>query len=572
MKIASPRLSVFFNTVFSEPLFWRFFVAASLFSPSVLLFYYGQNSVYVEIHYVLIISCLCILVSAVFFMLAERLLRNPFATFMLSILLWIGIFLESVAHLPIIKMFTSTVVFYVFWVALSSALSYVLRKVDVRGAFPFILCAFVFIFFSMSFGTSLYNYVQGVAAKKADVKTSFNVSESLSNQPNVYWIHCDGMINFKTCEKYFNDDQEDFMNELSEREFLVNEDASFFACYNTTVAIPALMCPDYYDNYLSDILSDRESAYKRVLSMSTQATLKDVRLHNETISAFTAAGYKTNTVALMNHFYFPSTDTFYYPLESEELGDWVLNMLYHHPFELAKMEQLSDEEAMECIKKSEASTFMLSFFRPGAKVFGFTPTSEHNPFMDYPVESEVLGASVSDEMLSELFLGSEAAARQYAYFVNAVDHILIDSSEERPHFTILMNLMFHFPFAFVEDGELNTNYSPEDMKLYYGQHVYSSKVLLNIVDMILKKDPDAVIVLQSDHGINYLYDDTLDASFELSNNDWYDMRHGTMSAIRVPEKYQNGEEAYAVSNPLNMSRYIVNNFVGRNYDYLQEES
>jgi len=153
MKIASPRLSVFFNTVFSEPLFWRFFVAASLFSPSVLLFYYGQNSVYVEIHYVLIISCLCILVSAVFFMLAERLLRNPYATFMLSILLWIGIFLESVAHLPIIKMFTSTVVFYVFWVALSSALSYVLRKVDVRGYFP-LFCAHLSSFFSLCLFTS----------------------------------------------------------------------------------------------------------------------------------------------------------------------------------------------------------------------------------------------------------------------------------------------------------------------------------------------------------------------------------------------------------------------------------
>ncbi len=571
MKIAPSRLFAFIRTLFSEPLFWRFFIAASLFSPSVLFFYYSQNSVYVEIHYVLIVSCLCVLASVIFFMLAESLLRNSFASFMLSILIWIGIFLESLAHLTIIKMFTGTVIYYVFWVALVSALSYILRKVDVRGAFPFILCAFVIIFFSISFGTSLYNFVHGFTAKKADVKTSFYVNESLSDQPNVYWIHCDGMINFKTFEKYFNDDQEDFLSELSEREFSVNEDASFFSCYNTSVAIPALMCPDYYDNFLSDILSDRDRAYQRVLSMSTQATLKDVRLHNETISAFTAAGYKTNTVALMNHFYFPTTDTFYYPLESEEFGDWVLNMLYHHPFELAKMEQLSDEAAMKCIKKSEASTFMLSFFRPGAKVFGFTPTSEYIPSLDYPAESEVLAASVSDEMLSEIFLGSEAAARQYAYFINAVDRILNDSSEERPHFTILMNLMFHFPFAFSEDGELNANYSPQDMKLYYGQHVYSSRVLLNIVDMIIEKDPDAVIVLQSDHGINYLYDDTLDASFNVSNHDWYDMRHGTMSAIRVPEKYQNGEEAYAVNNPLNMSRYIINNFVGKNYEYLEEE-
>lgn len=41
-----------------------------------------------------------------------------------------------------------------------------------------------------------------------------------------------------------------------------------------------------------------------------------------------------------------------------------------------------------------------------------------------------------------------------------------------------------------------------------------------------------------------------------------------MSAIRVPEKYQTGEEHYAMENPLNISRYLVNSFVGRNYEYL----
>ena len=41
-----------------------------------------------------------------------------------------------------------------------------------------------------------------------------------------------------------------------------------------------------------------------------------------------------------------------------------------------------------------------------------------------------------------------------------------------------------------------------------------------------------------------------------------------ISAIRVPEQYQNGEEQFAASNPLNMSRYLVNRFVGKNYEYL----
>ena len=42
-----------------------------------------------------------------------------------------------------------------------------------------------------------------------------------------------------------------------------------------------------------------------------------------------------------------------------------------------------------------------------------------------------------------------------------------------------------------------------------------------------------------------------------------------MNAVYIPEKYQNGDEKY-LSNPLNISRYLVNNFVGDNYTYLED--
>ena len=41
-----------------------------------------------------------------------------------------------------------------------------------------------------------------------------------------------------------------------------------------------------------------------------------------------------------------------------------------------------------------------------------------------------------------------------------------------------------------------------------------------------------------------------------------------MSAIYIPDKFKNGDEEY-LNNPLNISRYLVNNYVGNNnYDYL----
>ena len=35
----------------------------------------------------------------------------------------------------------------------------------------------------------------------------------------------------------------------------------------------------------------------------------------------------------------------------------------------------------------------------------------------------------------------------------------------------------------------------------------------------------------------------------------------------IPDKYKNGDEIY-LNNPLNISRYIVNNYVGKNYEYI----
>ena len=75
--------------------------------------------------------------------------------------------------------------------------------------------------------------------------------------------------------------------------------------------------------------------------------------------------------------------------------------------------------------------------------------------------------------------------------------------------------------------------------------------------------------LQADHGLHGCKEIALKEAFgedavaaELWNQ--------VFSAIRVPDQYKNGEEHYAYENPLNISRYLVNSFVGRNYKYLEE--
>ncbi len=58
--------------------------------------------------------------------------------------------------------------------------------------------------------------------------------------------------------------------------------------------------------------------------------------------------------------------------------------------------------------------------------------------------------------------------------------------------------------------------------------------------------------------------------FKISNEEVKKIRNSVINAIYVPEKYKTDDIEY-VKNPLNISRYLVNNFVGKNYEYIDEK-
>jgi hypothetical protein len=82
-----------------------------------------------------------------------------------------------------------------------------------------------------------------------------------------------------------------------------------------------------------------------------------------------------------------------------------------------------------------------------------------------------------------------------------------------------------------------------------------------------RREQTAVIVLQGDHGLHGNSEAEITDTF--GKDAVAPIWNQVMSALRVPEKYQNGDETYALENPLNMSRYLVNAFVGRNYRYIE---
>jgi hypothetical protein len=127
-------------------------------------------------------------------------------------------------------------------------------------------------------------------------------------------------------------------------------------------------------------------------------------------------------------------------------------------------------------------------------------------------------------------------------------------------------------WSFLTDGSGNyykeSLSDPHSLKLYLPQHKFAMKTMIALTDIILEKDPLAVIVIEADHGV-HIYDDSLMYSSGYTEEDMRNLNFNVLSAVRIPKIYGHIAEPL---DPLNISRWLVNNFVGRNYVYLPQEN
>lgn len=80
---------------------------------------------------------------------------------------------------------------------------------------------------------------------------------------------------------------------------------------------------------------------------------------------------------------------------------------------------------------------------------------------------------------------------------------LLPAAQGQPTLTISYIQCPHAPFLYNADGsvrDLFNGWQWKDASLYPGQLQYLNTVILETIDNIQKNDPDAVILLQSDHG------------------------------------------------------------------------
>jgi len=107
--------------------------------------------------------------------------------------------------------------------------------------------------------------------------------------------------------------------------------------------------------------------------------------------------------------------------------------------------------------------------------------------------------------------------------------------------------------------------NPTAVHLYPLAFNYAAQWMLGLIDNVIEENPNAVIVLQSDHGLHYTetWRHLLDQGY--TPEQVLELGLSVFSAVRIPDQYGGLEAPIA---PLNISRELVNRFVGQNYNLL----
>ncbi len=375
--------------------------------------------------------------------------------------------------------------------------------------------------------------------------------------PNVYWFHCDAMMGLRSFGSCFGYDTTGFEGRLGARGFQVNPDAMLETSRTTRVALPALMCPDFYDSYLSSRLSTHERAKAYDCSVDQARLERQLATRNELVQAFEAKGYATSSVisdSAWDAILQPATQKVYHcdtnqsQLRAQQAG--------------ASKPTTSGYWKNSRLLLDAVARPIQAALTPLLDRYGRMLSVPRKTVASDPVEPNTVSRKELEALLPEPYW-----IIVHGSMVNGCVYSIKKSAS--PSLSIFYVLVAHQPFTLDFEGDLleSIDGDLENPANYAGQYLVAQELLLFLVDKILQKDPNAVIVLQADHGLHVATAEEFEAVMGRPIRE-VDLWNNVLCALRVPAKLRTGEESKALDNPLNMTRYLVNSFVGRRYKYL----
>lgn len=542
------------KTIKNNNLIYAF--GAVCFPTTVFVYFCARNITELAAAGIVYASILIVLIiSLIVYIILRLMMREPFMAMVFECSLWLAVYLEKPVSeiMPTdlryaIRLRGLAVIFATVGILFGIAVVKLTKRIKNKREFVILMDFVVGIVLMLNLTSLIVSSLQKNGAEASStplIKTDFLTEDT--DMPNVYWIHPDGMLGVNAVQKYYNYDQTEFLSFMEKRGFVFNETAEFEATHNTAVAIPVLTCPYAYDNYIKKYMETHEKAMDAERHVSFNQLMTDFRKHNEMINAFAEKGYDITVIGPIRYYYPPVGGDLYMGF-----GDEGQNYVTHVEPEV--MDVLEGNDTIETLGNVSVYHKIL---------FDFLNNAIYQKY----VLNDVIGESSREftQVTDRLFIGSDMSIAN-SYSTEALSEELQSRDEKKSHLTIVHDGTPHGPFHYNEDGSIHE--SSTDPLDYLPQHKWSETVVMTMVDMILEKDPEAVIVIQSDHGVHQNTEEEFKRAFR-NDVDAIELWNSTMSAIRIPEAYKNGDEKYAEADPLNVSRYLTNVFVGKNYEYIK---
>lgn len=536
-----------------------FYYLSAVLLPNIFLFvlYNGNHDdSQIVFSHVLILALILAVIGAVGLMIAYLIVRNYEGSLLVLLVFWPLFWLfEAIYHLTSIG---SKNVLLVLIIGIVLCITVVLRFISgvfYKGRIIFnMIAGVVCLLFTFNIVPAVLGNMGStpeISVEQADfyIMRTFNVNPALPS-PDIYWFHMDGMINFADMYYFFDEPLDGLRGQLLERGFVINEEAEFNT-HDTIFGVPALLSPAFYDSYLGEVLAEKSQALRRersrflneIFERSGISLADDIAPYHELFHALLQSSYRQVMIANFDHNVYVPLDYFYRLGSTSVVEATPLamgNILEAEPHFL--------QDAIDLIELVTLTTFLpyriVNWIRYGQFDWVSIPShiEEINHWADDPMDLD--------------------HERQ-------LYRRLIDSfSIEEP--TILyMTLMFtHGNRWQWQDEELagHGNHSYR-IDIYPTAYHYAGSVMINMIDMILEQNPNAVIVLQSDHGFHLHATQRQLLENGLTEAEVAHLQNSVMSAVRIPEQYGGLVEPL---DPRNITRELVNRFVGQNYQLLTE--
>lgn len=534
------------------------YYAAAMALPNIFLFnIYTQNRENAQIIFghVLILAVIMAIVSAIGLLIIRFLTRTYEGSLLIMLPFWVLFwFFESLsARLPINSKAVFLVIIFIVLICFIGLFRFLSDKFQKgRMIFSAIAGVITLLFVFNAFPT----FVTALTISSAEIdrevtevtiRRSFDVDASLQN-PDIYWLHMDGMISIHSMEHLLNAPQDELRERLLDLGFVINEDAQFIA-HDTVFGVPGLLSPDFYDSFLHEHFMEGSHLLRRGRSSLLNDAVdregilfaEDVAPYHELFHAFLQAGYTGVMIADFDLNVYVPIDHFYRLGGSARIDDF--------PFTTVETATEQSHFLQDALDLVELLTLMTPLpyrlviqIREGR--FDWKPIPSHDEAVNHLTEN------------TRNFLHERQLYRR-----------LIDSfSLSEPKLLYLTAMFTHGNRWHWKDSELSEHGAGAGrLDLYPLAHEYGVKVMFNMIDMILERNPNAIIVIQADHGMHLHATQRQLLAEGFTEEEVAHLQNSVISAVRIPEQYGGLDEPL---DPRNITRELVNRFVGENYELL----